>query len=231
MHRPVRAVALLLAAVLVPGLAGCVSTRSEPTSTPATRTPTTPPVVTRIVPPPPTPTATPVPTLAFDIQDVLGSWMLRFTLDITGSTFVERLSYFGAARFDVSERGTISGSGYFRPTLHGGRCQTFDLTTEPLSFSIEGEVRPDGASRIAHLRLVPDRPDLPEAYRVICPDTFADVRERNGPLLWPALDAAGQLELALRLEGGDTATFQADLAAITTVFDGVLAGHVEIWAG
>jgi len=231
MSRIIRALALLTSGALALGLAACASRSAPPTAPPATRLPTQPPVVTRIVPAPPTPTLTPIPTVAYDVEPVIGSWALRIILDITGSPLVAHHGYFGAAHLEVDEHGTISGSGYFTPVLDGGRCVAQTLDSEPLTFHLEGAIVPVGEVLSADLRLVPDNSAQPEAYRVICPDAFGDVRERDAPFLWPVLRGLDLLTWQVVLEVGRTSYLAGDVSASLAEFDGLLSGEITASRG
>lgn len=221
----------LIAGPLALALAGCGSGAAEPTAIPPTKTPTQPPVITQIVPPPPSPTPSPIPTSAPEILDAVGNWTLRVTLEVTGSAFVERQGYFGAVSFTVNERGVVSGSGYFTPALDGGRCEVMALSEEPITYRVEGQVLPGENAPRVDLRLIPDNIRQRESYRVICPDAFNDVRERDQPFLWPVLRAFDLMTWPLALEVGQTFRFGGDLGATVTGFDGVLAGAVEVRRG
>jgi len=228
---PAPLIVSVIAGLLALSLAGCASNAPEPTAIPPARTPTQPPVVTRIVPPPPSPTPTPIPTLAPEIFDAAGDWTLRITLDVRGSAFVQRQSYFGAASFTADERGAVSGSGYFTPALDGGRCEAETLVEEPITYRVVGEVLPGADGPRVDLRLIPDNIRQPESYRVTCPDAFADVRERDQPFLWPALRALDLMAWPLTLGVGQTFRFERDLSVTATGFDGVLTGTVEVRRG
>lgn len=231
MRQTARALVLMIAFLLALGLAGCDGAASEPTAIPATRPPTQPPEITRIVPPPPTPTPTLIPTLAPEVNEAVGSWTLRVTLDVTEASFVERLSYFGAANFSVDERGGIEGTGYFTPTPDGGRCLAQTLHEDPITFRISGSVVPTSAGNIADLHLIPDNRLLVESYRVICPDRHGDTREHSAPYLWPVLSSVDLLAWPLTLETGTSFAFQEDLSAASAEFEGTLTGEVQVNRG
>lgn len=228
---PAPLVLALVAGLMALGVAGCASGAAKPTAIPPAQTPTQPPVITRIVPPPPSPTPSPIPTPAPEILDAAGNWTLRVTLDVRGSAFVERQSYFGAVSFTADERGAVRGSGYFTPTLDGGRCEAVALAEEPITYRVEGEVLPGEDGPRVDLRLIPDDIRQREPVRVTCPDAFADVRERDQPFLWPVLRALDLMTWPLALEVGQTFRFERDLGATATGFEGALEGTVEVNRG
>lgn len=225
MRRPPRAFIVLIIAALAPVLAGCAPDSAAPTAVPATRAPSQPPVVTRIVPPP---TPTPLPTLPPEVRDALGEWALRITLEVTGWEFVDRLSYFGAATFTVDEQGAIAGSGYFTSTLDGGRCLAQALDEDPLTFRVSGSVDASGSGTRAVLTLLPDQRFLPETFHVMCPDDLGGVPEHRAPVLWPALSDLNLLTWDVTLETGQRLALAGDLTAAATGLSGTLVGEVQV---
>lgn len=199
----------LLGLVMV--LAACNS-GADPTQTPpATPAPSVPLVVTRIVTPRPTYTPLPTPTLDYDIDLVAGSWILRYSVLITGSTLADELRYTAAADLTVDLDGSITGSGTFRPTITDSPCNAQVTDRTPLAFTVEGATRPVDGAIWADVRLLPDNPHQAEGYTLICPD-YNDVREHSGPILWPALLALDRLDWSFALQSGQSFTFAADLS-------------------
>ncbi len=228
MRQPARALILLIAALLALGLAACDGAASEPTAIPATRTPTALPEITRIVP---TPTATPLPTLAPELVEAVGEWVLRITLEMSEPGFAAGISYFGAARIQVDELGAIAGTGYFSPNVDGGACVAQVVDEDPITFRVSGAVVPTSAGLTADVRVIPGDRMLAESYRLICPDRFEDIVDFSAPYLWPVLSDADLLAWPLTLDAGERFPFEVDLSATTREFEGTLRGEVQITRG
>jgi len=231
-----KAIGVILALLIV-ALAACAD--SSPTSSPTPPPPTIPLVITRIVTPPPTPTPLPPPTPEYDLSGVEGRWYLRTDITLSGSSLIAELRYSGSASFTVSGDGSASGTGTFTPAISSPPCDAQVIDSVPLRFAVQGMTFAQGDAVGVDLLLVPANPAEAEHYRLVCPD-YADVRDIQQPILWPALaalpaqqtgDAAlDGLRWRLTLAAGQSHVFSADLATTTGgALDGTLT--IELRAG
>lgn len=113
---PVGLVMIVLVAALL-GACGSQNKDEKPAATPVPPTPTTAPVVTRIVTLPPPELPPPTATLAYDVVPVVGQWSMTLDLRIAGfeinpGEFVDELRYSGVATFEVGLDGAIRGVEY-----------------------------------------------------------------------------------------------------------------------
>lgn len=239
---PVTANVILLV-VLIAVLVACRDQKAAP---PAPVSPTIPPVITRIVTPLPTSTPLPPPTLSYDVLSVEGRWIVRFDLAIDNVTSdqglnAQQLAYSGSAELHVGPDGTVTGSGHFSPTISNPPCDARALDSLPLTFTVSGSTYPSGNLVGIQVAILPDNPDVPENYTLMCPD-FNDVRRYSQPVLWPAFQAlAGWnwgtasfqgLTWNFPLQSGQTYDFTADLSQDTGgKFGGTLIGEVRISRG
>lgn len=227
---------LLVLAVLI--LAGCSRNKSD--SKPAQPpTPTMPAVITRIVTPGPTHTPLPPPTLAYNIANVEGRWLMRFDMTVTEGSFAQVIGYNGLADLQVSMDGTIVGTGHFSQSIDNPPCNASTSDDEGIGFSVTGTTYPQNNVIMAQIDLVPDDPTRNENYLMICPD-YEDVRHFQQPLLWPGLIALQQRDLGsgatvkglhwtFALKNTPDLHFESDLLKETGgQVTGYLAGEVGI---
>lgn len=228
---------VVMLALLVVALAACADSSPAPSPTPPP--PTIPLVITRIVTPAPTPTPLPPPTPAYDLSSVEGRWYLRADITLSGGSLIAELRYSGSASLTVSGDGSASGTGTFTPAISSPPCDAQVMDSAPLRFAVQGTTFAQGDALGVDLTLVPADPGEAEHYRLVCPN-YADVRDIQQPILWPALaalpaqdtgDAAlDGLRWRLVLAPGQSHAFSADLATATGgVLDGTLT--IELRAG
>jgi hypothetical protein len=237
------AASLMLLIVLGAALAACQDRKSTP---PTPVSPTIPPVITRIVTPLPTNTPLPGPTLPYDVLSVGGRWIMRLDLEIDnlesgGSPLAQQLTYSGGAELQVGLDGVVTGSGHFSPTISSPPCDARAQGPAALTFTLSGNTYLDGDHVAIKVAIVPDSPDAPESFTLICPD-FNDVRSYSQPLLWPVFRSlAGWnwgtasfqgLNWDFPLQSNQTYDFTADLSQDTGgQFGGTLIGEVRINRG
>jgi len=237
------AASLILLAALIAVLGACRDQKAAP---PTAISPTIPPVITRIVTPLPTDTPLPPPTLSYDVLSAEGRWIVRFDLEIDNVTSdqglnAQQLAYSGAAELQVGLDGTVTGSGHFSPTISHPPCDARALDSQPLTFTVSGSTYPYGDQVAIQVAILPDNPEGPENYTLLCPN-YNDVRRYSQPVLWPVFQAlAGWnwgtasfqgLTWNFPLQSGQTYDFTADLSQDTGgQFGGTLIGEVRISRG
>lgn len=201
--------------------------KDEPAATaPPSATPQ--PFVTQIVTPVPTNTPLPTPTLAYDLVPLAGRWALDFDMAINGGAFVDTLRYYGAIIFEVELNGSVTGEGYFTPTLTDAECAGRVLDTGPLTFQAQGRTYEENGDVYAEVVILPDAPDQNENYALVCTE-YNDIRYRREPVLWPALTAINRLIWRFPLQRGQTMTFDANLYNDTSgLLDGQFTGTVRV---
>ncbi len=141
-------------------------------------------------PPPPTP----VPPTTSYVEPAAGPWSLYYEITLSGSPEIEQVKYAGGVTLDVTTEGTVSGSGYFSPQATETGCDAQVLDTEAIGFTVNGTTFPDEGGVGIAIDLVPDAPDRPENYRLVCGPTFV-THDVSVPLLWPALSAVQERTL------------------------------------
>ncbi|MCZ7538450.1 MAG: hypothetical protein M5U29_00685 [Anaerolineae bacterium] len=163
-----------------------------------------------------------------------GRWYLRTDITLSGSSLIAELRYSGSLIFTVSSDGSASGTGTFTPAISSPPCDAQVIDSAPLRFAAQGTTFAEGDTVGVDLLLIPADPDEAEHYRLVCPN-YADVRDIEQPILWPALaalpaqDSGGAaldgLRWRLALAPGQSHTFSAALAAVT---GGALDGTLTI---
>lgn len=208
----------------------------QPAPPTATRPPATQPplfitvVVTRT--PLPTATLTPTPTLPYDITAANGTWNVNMVFTLRGHQSFREVRFVGLAQINVDLTGQVTGSAEFYPSLNTPRCVSAVLDSDPLRAQVSGALRPDEngspAEPILDLSLVPADPLQRTALRLQCPG-FEEVYDVSEPLLWPALEAAGQLAFSLTLRAGFRESRVTDLIGPTAGgIRGALVSEIDV---
>ena len=180
--------------------------------------------------PPPTPLS---PTTSY-IEPAAGPWSLYYEITLSGTPEIEQIHYAGGVTLQVATEGTVSGSGYFSPQASTTGCDVQVLDTEAIGFTVRGTTFPAGDGVGISIDLIPDAPDRPENYRLVCGPNFV-THDVSQPRLWPALSAVQERTLEnasgigltwrFRLQSGVTYHIDADLNAES---GGTLAGSLSM---
>jgi hypothetical protein len=235
-HRTPAAFAILMIAAAVIG--GCQpATTPAPTPEPATQ----PPRIVRIVvtlTPLPTETPPPTPTLPYNVADASGAWNVNVIFTLRGHQTFREVRFVGTAILNVDLAGRVTGSAEFYPAIGPLPCVSAILDAEPLRAQISGSLRPATSATgipevsnnepILDLTFHPADPLERTALRLQCPG-FTEVYDVAEPMLWPVLNATGQMTISVLLRGGYRQTRTDDLTGPTGGgIRGVLVSEIDV---
>ncbi len=186
--------AMLAAFTLVLATAtGC----QQPTPTP-TVAPDTGPV--SVIVPLNTPTPAPTDTPSYNIQQVMGRWLLDFRFDFTKGQIIEHTYFVLSIGADVDITGQISGRGEVATMVDHPGCVARVRSGGDFWARLEGRLEEAGEDLFLVTQLKPEDGMLLQFYDKLCPDrTHA---EYTSQLLWQGLRLAEITEFRIPAQHG-----------------------------
>lgn len=152
----------------------------------------------------PRPTATPLPraTLPYDISQVEGRWQAGIDYRLRGYPIFNDIRYSGSFEINVASDGTVTGSGTLYTTLDQPPCSAIAREGTNLAATLEGRLLPRaGGDVVGDLTIKPRDAAMRQTFDLTC--AASDHSQRaTVAILWPALDAIGQLHFPVPFKTG-----------------------------